>query len=62
MPRRKTWPLMALEPPVTLPLGISISASSVPLALYCQLCSLSQMSLVDLYPYLTSSGRLSMSG
>ena len=39
---------MALDPPVTLPLGISISASSVPLALYCQLWSLSQTLLVDL--------------
>ena len=54
-------PLMALDPPVTLPRGISISASSVALARYCQLCSLSHTLLVDLYPYLTSSGRLSMS-
>ena len=31
---------MALEPPVTLPLGTSISVASVPRAVYCQLWSL----------------------
>ena len=39
---------MALEPPVTLPLGTSIvGAALVALALNCQLWSLSQMLLVD---------------
>ena len=53
---------MALDPPVTFPLGTTISASSVPLAVNCQLWSLVEISVPVAYPNLTSSGRLSMSG